>query len=110
MNRAASILAAAAIVAAFSSGCSKKVDTTKYVPVCEKIMKCNKAGAGNPMIGQFLSTPEACLKYFAKSSKKISGATDRMVACITDSKCEELKVDVCFAKAMQGMQEPMMGK
>lgn len=110
MNRIATVLAAFAIVALVSVGCSRKVDTTKYVPVCEKIMKCNKVGTGNPLVGQYLSTPEACLKYFAKSSKKLAGATERMVACINEAKCEELKVDVCFAKSVQGMQEPMMGK
>ena len=109
MNRAATVLAAVAI-AAFSTGCSKKVDTTKYVPVCEKIMKCNKLGEGNPLVAQYMSTPDACLKYFAKGGKKLGAAAERLVACVNESKCEDFKLDVCFAKALQGQGMPGMGK
>ncbi len=110
MIRALSVMTAAALALSLSV-CSKKVDTTKYVPVCEKISKCLKAGQGNPLAQQVLGNPENCLKFFGKGARKDPAKMDAMAACINESKCEELdqNLNTCFTKMMQGAQGMPMG-
>lgn len=111
MNRILSVASVIILVTAFAACGKKKADTAQFEPVCQKILKCSKAGESNPAFAHLLQ-PDNCTKFFAKMSakKQMAAALPKLVACVNDTKCEELNMNTCFAQAMQGMQVPMMGQ
>ena len=117
-------VAALLLVTAGLTGCKPKQDTSKFQEVCARVVKCDKTfqEASKKMAiylqmsgktaegGGDLSS--VCTKLLSglHKNKQAKAFAPQMMACLQNTKCEELAFTGCFTSMMGPNSQPLQFK